>query len=293
MNARGRDISAIMRKVRSRDTTPEVVFRRALWARGLRYRTCRAPLAGKPDIVLSRARLVIFVDGDFWHGGQWRKRHLAALEDQFVTTPTREYWLAKIRRNMQRDCVATASLMNGGWRVLRFWESQVLHELDDCVELALKAAREQASYDPLSVLPGKTFTEFPDADRLIGPMLEPEGWVKAGSEASPVSLAAASFRNAAPVGFWAALRSLRNRPPLLLLLDAEAPACAPARNLGYSVRALPGAGVSIGSACGDADVELPRPPPDIEPVQWVARYFLNPLVSDLMRGRLLGKRTDC
>ena len=291
MNARGRDISAIMRKVRSRDTTPEVVFRKALWAHGLRYRTCRAPLAGKPDVVLARARLVVFIDGDFWHGGQWRKRRLAALEDQFVKTPTRDYWLGKIRRNMQRDCTATASLMEAGWRILRFWETQVLRQLDQCVELTLGAARSDLAPDPLSVLPAKTFAEFSDADRLIGPGLKREGWSEGGTKSGgAVSLAAASFGTSGPGEFWAALETMRERPPLVLLREADPEDSSRLGHLGYSTKAIAETGLVMAQSCDKAaEFELPERPADADPVQWLARYFLNPLVSDLMRGRLLGK----
>ena len=101
------EVSAIMRKVHSRDTTPEMAFRKALWARGVRYNVCPADMAGKPDIVIPSRRLAIFIDGDFWHGGQWQRRGLATLEDQFRETKTRSYWLRKIRRNIQRDCRTT------------------------------------------------------------------------------------------------------------------------------------------------------------------------------------------
>ena len=60
------EISAIMRRVRSRDTTPELLLRKALWAAGLRFRTCSENLPGKPDIVVHSKRLAIFIDGDFW-----------------------------------------------------------------------------------------------------------------------------------------------------------------------------------------------------------------------------------
>jgi DNA (cytosine-5)-methyltransferase 1 len=172
----GRDISAIMRRVRSRDTTPETVFRKALWARGARFRVCRAPLLGKPDVVLAGARLAVFIDGDFWHGGQWRRRELDSLEEQFRQTPRREYWLKKIRRNMERDCSVTASLVANGWRVLRFWESAIRDDLERCVEITLAAARQEASVDRFSVLPEKTFAEFFAGVGLMRLGLERQGW---------------------------------------------------------------------------------------------------------------------
>src|SRR5262245_22923724 len=113
-----------MRRVRSRDTAPELLLRKALWAAGLRFRTCSETLPGKPDIVIHSKRLAIFIDGDFWHGGQWSRRKLSSLDDQFRRTESRDYWLAKIRRNMDRDCRMTSTLMASGWSVLRLWESE-------------------------------------------------------------------------------------------------------------------------------------------------------------------------
>jgi DNA mismatch endonuclease, patch repair protein len=82
-------------------------------------------LPGRPDLVLSRFRLVVFVDGDFWHGNAWRLRGLARFEDQFPTNT--EFWVTKIRGNMRRDQEVNAALRVAGWRVLRVWgESKIL-----------------------------------------------------------------------------------------------------------------------------------------------------------------------
>ena len=132
-------ISQIMRRVKSRDTTPEIAFRKALWARGVRYRLHDIRLPGKPDIVVPRAKLAIFIDGDFWHGNQWRKRGHASLEAQFVASPRAEYWVGKITRNVQRDRLNTERLVAEGWRILRFWESDIKVNLDGCIETAMSA----------------------------------------------------------------------------------------------------------------------------------------------------------
>src|SRR5947209_20022397 len=108
-----------MRRVRSTDTTPELLFRKALWRKGLRYALCKTELPGKPVIVLPSRRIAIFIDGDLWHGGQWQRRGKVALEDQFRTTVSRGYWLEKIRRNMERDFRHTNTLLVAGWTVLR------------------------------------------------------------------------------------------------------------------------------------------------------------------------------
>ncbi|MBI5115124.1 DNA mismatch endonuclease Vsr [Candidatus Poribacteria bacterium] len=165
-----------MRKVRSRDTIPEVAFRRALASNGLRYRVCPSKLAGKPDIVLPSRRLAIFIDGDFWHGGQWSRRKLASLEEQFQKTKSRDYWLAKIRKNMERDCRATAALLREGWQVLRFWESDIRKDMEGCVRMALEVANNGAKPGPYSVLPQRTFAEFFAGIGLMRLALENQGW---------------------------------------------------------------------------------------------------------------------
>ncbi|MDP2734597.1 MAG: very short patch repair endonuclease, partial [bacterium] len=129
------EISAIMRKVHSTNTVPEEDLRKALSARGLRFEVYPKGIPGNPDLAFSESRLVIFVDGDFWHGGQWLKRGLATLEDQFRNTPTKDYWLGKIQRNASRDCRSTAALLSEGWTVLRFWETDVRKNLERYLQM--------------------------------------------------------------------------------------------------------------------------------------------------------------
>ncbi len=171
-----RDVSAIMRAVRSSDTVPEVKFRKALRAEGIQYKKCLKGLPGKPDVVLKSQRLAIFIDGDFWHGGQWQRRRLRRLEDQFRNTGSRKYWLEKIRRNMDRDCVATNALLSDGWAVLRFWESQIRSNLSKCVETTLKTVGNSMTRDSLSVISRKTVAEFFAGIGLMRLGLEKQGW---------------------------------------------------------------------------------------------------------------------
>jgi len=106
-------------------TRCELALRRALWRQGCRFRVHMKTLPGHPDIVFTKAKVVVFCDGDFWHGKDWpaRKEKLAR-----GTNP--EYWIAKIRRNMQRDLEVSAQLRDAGWIVLRFWESEIRKESD-------------------------------------------------------------------------------------------------------------------------------------------------------------------
>ena len=182
-------ISGIMRRVRGRDTTPELRLRRALWARGLRYSVTPAALPGKPDIVFPGARLAIFVDGDYWHGNQWRRRGKVALEEQFAASSaaSRAYWLRKIRRNMRRDCEMSAALLRAGWVTLRLWESQITADMEECVSVIVGSLDAQRRGDGSATpdatvatlrgrLPQKTCAEFFAGIGLMRLGLERQGW---------------------------------------------------------------------------------------------------------------------
>lgn len=103
-----------MSRIRARDTQPEMLIRRGLHGRGLRYRLHDGTLPGRPDIVLPGRRAVVQVNGCFWHGHDCPKG---------VTPGTNTaFWRLKIERNRTRDRVTTAALLDAGWRVLTIWE---------------------------------------------------------------------------------------------------------------------------------------------------------------------------
>ena len=110
--------SAVMRRVKGRDTGPEMVVRRALRALGVGYRLGGASLPGRPDVVMKGRRAVIFVHGCFWHGHDCARgaRQPKANAD---------YWLAKIGRNRERDRTSEEALAAEGWRVLTLWECEL------------------------------------------------------------------------------------------------------------------------------------------------------------------------
>ena len=112
------DRSRIMAAIHSRDTAPEVFFRKRLFARGYRYSICPKKLPGKPDMWLRKWRVAIFVHGCFWH------RHEGC---KVANTPSsrQEYWLPKFRRNVERDAETKAKLKAMGIRVLVVWECSV------------------------------------------------------------------------------------------------------------------------------------------------------------------------
>jgi DNA mismatch endonuclease (patch repair protein) len=119
-----------MSRIRGTNTKPEIALRKALWALGFRYRLNVAKLPGKPDIVLRKHRLVIFVDGEFWHGFEWKKKKRRIQSN-------REYWIPKIERNIERDKENQIKLQTLGYTVLRFWELQIKKDLNSCLQIVI------------------------------------------------------------------------------------------------------------------------------------------------------------
>lgn len=113
--------SAVMRRVKGANTKPEMKVRRFLHARGFRYRLHGADLPGKPDIVLPKYGVVVFVHGCFWHG------HPGCPRSALPAT-RRDYWETKIGRNRQRDARNARALRKAGWRVLTAWECRIRDE---------------------------------------------------------------------------------------------------------------------------------------------------------------------
>ena len=121
-----------MQAIKSKDTAIELALRKALWHKGIRYRKNCKTLIGKPDIAITKYKIAVFCDSEYWHGCDWENRNQRIKSN-------REYWIPKIERNMARDKEVTAALEHDGWTVLRFWERQIRKQLDDCVEEVLKA----------------------------------------------------------------------------------------------------------------------------------------------------------
>lgn len=124
-----------MRAVRSRDTKPEVLLRSALHRRGLRFRKHVKKLPGTPDVVFPRAKVVVFIDGDFWHGydfDSWKDK----LND---------FWRAKIERNIERDIKNTTLLTEAGWLVIQVWQHDIKKDLPGVVQTIEAAVRDRAA----------------------------------------------------------------------------------------------------------------------------------------------------
>ena len=118
--------SAVMKKVKGKNTAPEVALRKVLWAKGNRYRLHAGNLAGKPDIVFGKQKIAIFVDGEFWHGKKLSSGRLAEMKP---------YWRKKIARNMARDAANNKNLVESGWRVVRVGEKSIKRDVHGIASL--------------------------------------------------------------------------------------------------------------------------------------------------------------
>ncbi len=107
-----------MAAIRGKDTKPEIIVRKYLFSRGLRYRVNVKKLPGSPDIVLKKYGVVIFIDGCFWHGHKGCKHYR-------LPSTNVDFWKAKISRNIARDYVNNVDLNLAGWKVIRIWECEI------------------------------------------------------------------------------------------------------------------------------------------------------------------------
>lgn len=119
-----------MQRIKSQDTSIEIALRRALWAKGYRYRKNYAGLPGKPDIVLTKHKIAVFCDSEFFHGKDWE-----VLRARLEKGNNREFWTRKISRNMERDDEVNKKLLFMGWTVIRFWGEDILKRPEECVRV--------------------------------------------------------------------------------------------------------------------------------------------------------------
>ncbi len=117
-----------MSAVKSKNSKIEIVLRKALWNKGIRYRKNYKKLLGKPDIVITKYKIAIFCDSEFWHGYNWNEKKNEIKSNQ-------EFWYRKIENNIKRDRYVTETLQQQGWIVLRFWGKEILKDINKCVEI--------------------------------------------------------------------------------------------------------------------------------------------------------------
>jgi len=115
-----------MSAIRNKDTSIELMLRKELWSRDIRYRKNSSDIPGKPDIVISKYKIAIFCDSEFWHGMNWEY-------NKHKIKSNKEYWIPKIERNMRRDKEINLLLQELGWTVLRFWGKDIKKNLSSCV----------------------------------------------------------------------------------------------------------------------------------------------------------------
>lgn len=168
--------SNLMRRVRSTGTSPERVLANALRQHGLKFKANCKDLPGRPDFVFQKQRLAVFVDGEFWHGGQWQRRGLTSLADQFPDKTKRGKWLAKIHGNQNRDLARTADLLASGWAVLRLWASEIERDTASAIGLIVQALSGSAPSSPASILTYRRAAEFFAGIGLARMALENAGW---------------------------------------------------------------------------------------------------------------------
>ncbi len=123
--------SKMMSKIGAKNTKTEVLFGKALWHKGFRFRKNSKFIFGKPDFSSKKLMIAIFIDGEYWHGYDWEQR-----KNNIKTN--REFWIPKIERNMQRDREVNFKLEQLGFTVIRFWEKDIKKDFDGAVAKILE-----------------------------------------------------------------------------------------------------------------------------------------------------------
>ena len=124
----------MMKKIRGKDTRIEVVLRKALWKKGYRYRKNYKKLPGSPDVAITKYKLAIFCDSEFFHGKDWEQTKVKLEKGN-----NPEYWIQKIERNIERDREKDQKLSFEGWTIIRFWGNDILKKTDECIRVIEEA----------------------------------------------------------------------------------------------------------------------------------------------------------
>lgn len=119
-----------MQHIHSKDTKIEIILRKALWKKGYRYRKNYNAIPGKPDIALTKYKIAIFCDGEFFHGKDWKK-----LRFKLENSNNSEYWINKISKNRDHDTEIDKRLSFEDWTVIRFWGKDIIKNTDQCIDI--------------------------------------------------------------------------------------------------------------------------------------------------------------
>lgn len=123
-----------MQNIKSKDTKIEVILRKALWKKGIRYRKNYDRIPGCPDIVITKYKIAIFCDGEFFHGKDWE-----VLKPRLKDSNNGEFWISKISRNRERDDEVNKKLLFDDWTVIRFWGSDIKKNTEECIKVIEEA----------------------------------------------------------------------------------------------------------------------------------------------------------
>ena len=126
-----------MKQVKNKDSKIEILLRKELWNRGLRYRKNVKKRLGKPDLAFIGKKIAIFCDSEFWHGYDWENRKKDFKSHQ-------DFWIPKIERNIARDKEVTEMLQQQGWIVLRFWGKEIQSDVSRCADIIEASLRERS-----------------------------------------------------------------------------------------------------------------------------------------------------
>lgn len=126
-----------MKQVKNKDSKIEILLRKELWNRGLRYRKNVKKILGKPDLAFIGKKIAIFCDSEFWHGYDWENRKKDFKSHQ-------DFWIPKIERNIARDKEVTEILQQQGWIVLRFWGKEIQSDVSRCADIIEASLRERS-----------------------------------------------------------------------------------------------------------------------------------------------------
>lgn len=125
-----------MKAVKNKDSEIEILLRRALWNRGIRYRKNVKSVFGHPDIAFIGKKVAVFCDSEFWHGYDWENKNAEIKSN-------RDFWIPKIERNIERDKEVNKYLEEQGWTVIRFWGKDIIKDAEACANLIVRILEEK------------------------------------------------------------------------------------------------------------------------------------------------------